>query len=249
MLSEEGSRNLFQKIMDIWILPEIERRKQNRVLPEGFELWAAQILFHLDWSANKIRLNDEVRAIAKCKLEKGICKKKDELIYRNEIESIKELILSDKDDPNAAHVTLVRLRNEWYIFLDFRYNRGRAKKCLTTAEEFYNAAKLAYGNDLLHPFIDNLFSATELLATAQLLIIPDRDYSKKQTHKSTQLKYSAFVNIGNYKVDYKNNLNKLSGLRSCARYLKESFQISRKDAEDYLTITEDMIKFTSDLLK
>jgi len=249
MFSPEGSQRLFQQIMSIWILPEIQRRKEKGILPENFQLTGAQVLFSLDESCNRIRLNDEVRAIAEIKLKKDIGKSKGEPVFEHEIESIEGMKLAQEDDPNIAHITLARLRDEWCIFFDFRYNKGKASERYSVAQEFYEAAELCYKNQLWRPFVDALFSATELLASCQLLLMPDREYANKQTHRGTQIRYNKLIGMGNYKVDYKDTLNKLSGLRDVARYLKGSFKLSNEEAEKFMTVTREMLEFTKKLLR
>src|SRR5256885_17153278 len=100
----------------------------------------------------------------------------------------------------------------------------------------------------IKPFVDVLYSTVELLATAQLLIVPDPKYTKKQTHASTQIKYSGFTKLGNFKPEYATTLNKLSGLRDQARYLKGDLYISEGDCRKYLEIVEDMLKYTEKII-
>jgi hypothetical protein len=51
----------------------------------------------------------------------------------------------------------------------------------------------------MRPAIENLFAAAELLATAQLLLGADSHYTKRQHHTGTINRYTAFIDIGNYK--------------------------------------------------
>lgn len=74
------------------------------MLPSNFKLKAAQIIFSLDRGWNKVRLNDEVKAIAQCKM--NIPKNKDEPCYEHEIEDIESIELTEQD-PNCAHITLM----------------------------------------------------------------------------------------------------------------------------------------------
>jgi hypothetical protein len=61
----------------------------------------------------------------------------------------------------------------------------------------------------MRPAIENLFAAAELLATAQLLLGADSHYTKRQHHTGTINRYTAFIDIGNYKVEYKETLVEL----------------------------------------
>jgi hypothetical protein len=76
------------------------------------------------------------------------------------------------------------------MHIDFGQNKGKAKERYESALQFFKAAKLCFENKLERPFIDNLFSAVELLATSQLLCISESKYAKKQSHRSTIMKYN-----------------------------------------------------------
>ncbi len=191
-----------------------------------------------------IRLNDEVLALGKLKLKLGVKKKPNEKIYEDEVEDIVDITLTDKDSPNVGHLTMLKLRDNWYIHFDFRQNKGRAKKLFDSALQFFEGAKLCHQNKLDRPFVDNLFSAVELLATAHLFTMSEKDYIKKQTHNRTQQRYNAFINIGNAKSEYKDTLNQLRGLTDAARYLKRPFKLEETDAQKYITIVEDMVTYT-----
>lgn len=219
MLDEKGQQRTFNQFMELFVLPEITRRKQSRRLTEKFELSAAQVLFYSDGRRPVVRLNEETKIIAEVKLKKGIKKDKGEAILQNEIERLEGLRLIDEEEPEYAHVSMVRFKDHWLLGFDFRYNKKLAREHFKTAKEFYDLAQNAYQKKLEAPFIDNLFSCIELLARAELLLIPDEKFKKKATHKAIQIKYNKFVEIGNAKLDFKTALNKLSGLRNSASYL------------------------------
>jgi uncharacterized protein (UPF0332 family) len=238
---------MFGQFLDVWILPEAERRKRAKLLPENFVLNRAQVLMFADGRRNIVRLNDEVRAVMQAKATRAI--QKGEPVSENDISDIVGLELTDRDDPNAGHFTAILHRGIWVIVWDLRYNKGMARERAKAANEFLEAAKTCFDKKLFRPCVDNLFSAVELLASAQLLIIPDLSYTKKQTHKYTQTKYNAFVNIGNYNVDYKTALNKLSSLRDRARYLQEGFAVDLEELRKHLESAIDMARTTEKLIR
>ena len=65
---DQISQRLFQQTMDLWVLPEIDKRGREKRLPDNFTLKKAQIVFSLDRGWTKVRLNEEVRAIADVKI-------------------------------------------------------------------------------------------------------------------------------------------------------------------------------------
>lgn len=44
MLDKEGQEEIFKQFMEIWILPEIDRRKEYGTLPDNFILSKSQVL-------------------------------------------------------------------------------------------------------------------------------------------------------------------------------------------------------------
>jgi len=62
VLDQEGSTNLFNHIMELWVNPEIERRTKAGKLLEKFLLNAAQVIMYPNGKPTVIRLNKEVKA-------------------------------------------------------------------------------------------------------------------------------------------------------------------------------------------
>ena len=73
-MENEIANRVFKQVMELWVLPEIERRRKEKILGESFILTKAQILFSHDKSFPKIRLNQQVKAIAKSKANRDIKK-------------------------------------------------------------------------------------------------------------------------------------------------------------------------------
>lgn len=243
MLDKEGQQRTFNQFMELFVLPEITRRKEAGVLPDKFVLNAAQVIFYDDGRRPLVRLNEDAKILAKIKLKNGVNKEKGEDVFQNEIEKLETLRLMDEEESKYAHISIIRFKNHWILGFDFRYNKKLARDHFKTAAQFYSSAQNAYQNNLMVPFIDNLFSAIELLAKSELLLMPDEEFKKKTTHKGIQIKYSKFVDIGNAKLDYKKSLNKLSGLRTSARYLKSDFQLSETEAQEYLEVVKEMLDY------
>lgn len=74
--------------------------------------------------------------------------------------------------------------------------------------------------------------------------MPDPKFLKKRTHRGIQLKYNRFADLGNVKPIYRKTFNKLSGLRTRARYLKGDIPISfsKKEAHRLLGIVKNMVE-------
>lgn len=239
VLNNTEAQNLLSDLMTLYVIPEIERRG----LPRNFNLHAAQIIFW-DTRPCQVRINDEIKAIAKVRLKSGVSKQKNDPIYENEVEGLNEITLSETEDPNCAHVTLVRIENTWTIVFDFRYNRGFAQKCIDAAKQFCETADFAREKRLWYSYLDNLFSAAELAAKAILMLMPGTGFARKSRHRSIQFRYNRFADLGNVREEFRRTLNQLSGLRDNARYLKGDLRLDEVDINKFSQIVKDMIQDT-----
>ena len=233
------AQRLFQQVMDVWILPEINERKHKNRIPDNFNLTCAQIIFSLDRGWTKVRLNKEVKAVAEVKTK--VPKNKGELIYEHELDEIKSIKLTD-DDQNSAHITLMLFRNKWIISFDFRYNKRRIVNHIEAAKEFFESAKDNLSKNRLRPFFENSFACAELAAKAILLQLPDKTILHGKDHDSRIKKFRNWADLGNVKPDYSTTLCKLNNLRSSARYLC-STEYKKEETSKIVETLEEMIRF------
>ena len=242
--NEFGSR-VFQQFMTLFVTPEVSKRQEAGELEKPLNLRAAQILFFSDGRRPQVRINSEVRAISKVKFKSGISKKAGEPIYEHELEGLDEINLTKEDDPDCGHATLIRIGDRWTIAFDFRYNTELSKKHIKVAEEFCQAAEYSLSQKNWIAFIDNLFSATELLARSILLSIPDPKFRKKSTHTCIQIRYNRFADMGNVEKTSRETLNKLSGLRDQTRYLKADILITEDESIELFENVKSMLEYAS----
>lgn len=242
------SEETFKQIMDIWVTPEVIRRQEAKIIPRPYDLRAAQIIFHADGQKNEIRLNDEVRAIGKVKIKKGLLKKKGDPVYAHEIENYESFRLPDDEDPNCGHISIIRFGNQWSLAFDFIYNKGIAAEHLNAAREFISTSKQALANNQMRVFVDTCFSAAELAAKAILLTSPRPGENVKMSHGRIHSRYNLEAKYGNVNASHKDALNRLTSLRSSARYLNGILKINKNDAENIINEVEDSIAFVDSRL-
>lgn len=241
----EFGRRVFEQFMDLYVTPEIRRRQEAGELQKPLDLRAAQIVFFPNGRKPQVRINSEVRAIGKVKLKAGVSKKAGEPIFEHEVGGLKEIYLTEQDDPDCGHATLLRIADRWIIAFDFRYNKALSGRHIETAKQFYASAKFSFDKKNWVSFIDNLYSATELIAKSILLSMPDPKFRKKATHKAIQMRYNRFADLGNVKAVYRETFNKLYGLRPRARYLKVDISIPEEEARSLLDTVKTMIEDAS----
>jgi uncharacterized protein (UPF0332 family) len=241
---KEFGRRVIQNIMDIFISPEVQRRQNMGELPKPLDLLAAQVILFPDERKPLVRINSEVRAIAKVKYKPGITKKKGDTIYDNEIEGIGNVKLGPDDDPDCGHIFLYRLGGGIFLHFDFRRNKALATQHVERAREFHHVADHSLRRGNLSAFVDNAFSAAELSAKAVLLVMYDYEPSLrvKAKHTAIHARYNRFANLGNVMPEYKKTFNRLSGLREAARYLKRPLSIAEEEAHEMLDVVGKMIE-------
>jgi uncharacterized protein (UPF0332 family) len=238
-MNDEIGEKVFQQVMDIWILPEIEKRKSLKRISQDFTLRAAQVVFSLDRNCCKIRLNGEVKAILLANLSEN--KNKGDPIYENEITNIETIKLTG-DDPNVAHVTILRLADKWFLSYDFTYNKKRIKEHIEASEEFFESAEYCLSKSILRPFFENSFAAAELAAKAILLQLPDKDILSGKNHETRIEKFEKWSGLGNVKTEFSDTLKRLNALRSSARYMS-STDYRNEDCKKIIETVSDMIGF------
>ena len=251
-LKQDFNKEVIQNLLDVFVTPEVKRRQDAGMLPKPLELRYAQVILFPDERKPLIRINEEVKAKAKVKFHSGISKKLGDLIYEHEIEAIEHVELGPNDDPDCRYIFLYFKGKKSIAWFDFRRNKALAAKHIDRAKEYVSTAHDCLQGKRLVPFVDNLFDAAELSAKAVLLAM--HDYSptlrKKSTHSAIQLRYNRFANLGNVIPKYKSTFNRLTGLRTSARYLKGApLKLADEETREMLDTVNKMISDTAERLK
>lgn len=225
--------NFLQNIFDLYINPEIKKRQSQGEIPIPFVISSAQVLFCLDESEPIVRLNSEVKAKAEYKLKSSVEKKEQSEPLLNDIDVITNVELILEKDKNCGHVTIIKLADKWSGSFDFRYNNDFAKKYLSVAKQFIETAKFSKDKKYYNVFVDNCFSASELIAKSVLILSPDKKFKDKANHNTIKSRINLYSKQGNFNKESLDIYNYLSNLRSNARYLKGNF-IMEKEPDDIL---------------
>ncbi len=220
--------------MSLWFLPELERRRAAGTIPNPYELRATQVLFYPDERPTEVRLNEEVRVLARVNFKEGVAKEKGKPVFHHEIENCEALQLPETEDPNCGHLTLLRLVGSWQLSFDFTYNKGRSKELLQAAKEFLDTAEHALEKGYLRAFTDNLFSAAELTATIFLITSPRPGERSDMSHGRIHSRFKQFAKLGNVETSNRETFNSLASTRTRARYGKGVFNMSLSEATSHL---------------
>jgi hypothetical protein len=233
----------FKEFWRLYVAPEIERRRAARG-SDGRAVGpvAAQIIFYPDGRPPVVRLDGEVAAEFVVTVRNPRPRAVGDALSMDEIDSIDDIRLSDTEDPDCAHVTMLRRGVTWYMRFNFHYNRGLARKHLTIAREFLACAAGARRRKHWAAYLDNLFSAAELSARAELLHAPDPAFRAKATHKGIQARYCGWARLGNTAPEYATALNRLASLRERYRYLRETNALAAADARTLSRTVKQMVE-------
>ncbi len=236
-MDEATSQKVFQNVMNLFIIPEIEKRKKEGKINESFILRSGQIVLSRD-NGNSVRLNEEVKAIAKSIAAKPI--KKNDLVFEEDIKNIEEVKLTE-EDKNCAHITLLRFRDKWLIFTDFRYDKEDSNEHISASKEFYESALENLKNKRLRPFYENAFASAELSTKASLMLFIDKKNLNNHSNRTKHLE--KWADLGNIPKSFSDILKKLAtNLRYSARYL-EGDDYKRENPEEIATTIKEMIEF------
>ena len=236
-LSEDFLRGVLQNTIEVWVTPEVVRRVAEGRLPHTFDLTAAQVVFNVG-APVVVRLNAEVRGLMKATAARDL--EAGEVVLGHDIADIESMELLPDSDPNAAHVTIIRIRDKWWVWFDRRYNAERTAQLRTRAREFLDTAASALDRGALAPFAENLWAAVELLAKAWLMYGPDEALLNAKTHRYIVGRYNLSRKDGAVDPRFASLLNELTQMRDAARYAARPLTVSPDTAREMVRTAEDM---------
>jgi|GEM_PF-1567557 len=254
----EVDQATFDNFWKNFVLPDIDRRLQLGELERPIDIKAFQIIFYCDGRAPSVRINTEVKAYLEIPKEDIKGKKNNDRVYQSEIRNIRGIRLHKKDD-DFGHATYIKIDEQKYFgCFSFQYNRGTIGRYKNKANEFLLTAEYAYTNKFWSSFIDNLYSAAEIIAKAIIVGLSTwKNYDpaiqiidKKQKIdkiKDNNISHDFVKEMLNYfskfkiiEKEQKDLLNILSNIRADAKYKNSDYQLDVNIANDYLTKAKSM---------
>jgi len=184
--------------------------------------------------------------------------KKLQLIFKPEV--ITPEILYDEEAKEVLVETrlkedILKKKEGEYVYL--HEITGEVRKAIIIGEEdslhatFLNSAETDFSKCQWHPFIDNLFSAYELLMGIYLVSLPyieapkeirplvkGKISHKRITSEGSKLRYSGIISKNRFKV-----LTQLKKLRWSARYTHEDLSLTEDEAKRFLNEASDFLRF------
>lgn len=209
----EGWNETFAHMWELCFRPEIERRQAAGSLPENFSLYMAQALFPPE-GQSRVLLNEEVKGEALARAPRQV--EKGEPVLLTDLQYIERFELPDELLDNG-HFTIIHVGEGWRMFFNFLSGRAKAKDMLELAEQFLEAALGSKDKRHAGPAVDNLFSASELISKAELILHRSRAVNSKN-HGMVASEINAWARLGNIDAAFVALFNQLSQQRPNARY-------------------------------
>ena len=180
---------LFDQAMLLYVIPEVRKRIEGKNIKK-YVLKYAQIIFHDDQrNPLEIRLNEECEIGATLTFDDPQNVKKGQELSLKDIQDRKGTFAEfhlPEHFQDSAHISIAVLAGQPYISCNGIYNSNKIRELLATSDEYIKTAILAKGEKMWKAFIDNSFSACELLAKATLMTYPRQ---KLGSHNAVQSQF------------------------------------------------------------
>lgn len=237
LLPRDAGDELWRWFREVHLGPELKRRIEAGTIQVGDPLFRAQVLFRMSQEQPEVRINHEVVGTAQISAHGPI--DKGDAVTQRQIKEITGFLLPE-EDADAAHLTWLVGAKGGKLFFDGTYNTLVIDQHIAAADEFLVLARLALKGKALRGFIENAFSAAELLAKAELLPLPERRVLEGRKHTQIRSLYNQWAQLGNTEIRFAALLNRLGDIRRAARYLKEELDLGPAAPEELLADLEDL---------
>lgn len=240
---KEFSENFLKNVFEMWVNPEVVKRKSQEIIDNNFELKAAQIIFPIG-SENIVRLNNEVKIILDVAYKPEYKNEGTEIKLSDLLEKVQHIrgMRLTENDIDFGHITVLRVGDVWISSFSFIYDISKSKAFYEKGKKFLKSAKSDIESGNYDPAIESLSVAAENLALARLYLLPDKEIRSSKTHGTIQSKvnrYAKSTDIIN--SSYKNAFNTLLKKRDEARYDVE-FSTSENEVKGLATSIEDLAR-------
>ena len=85
-------------------------------------------------------------------------------MFENELQDkISKIRLTNEDDPNSAHVTMLYFKGKWVFLIDFKCKKSEAKKRYKAGKEFYEIERSAIVMDIGEYLWITYFSSIKII--------------------------------------------------------------------------------------
>jgi hypothetical protein len=158
------------------------------------------------------------------------------------VERIEAIDLHEAD-ANCGHITMVRFKGKWSVHFNFVYNRQLIREILEVVPGSVETAEFALEKSHLHPFVEIIWSAAELMAKAELYAIANQDVKGTKKHKTVKAEFNRLARASPVLQGWAKTLNRLEELRRQARYLEKTLKLTPAEARAMLEGAKEQMEF------
>lgn len=246
-LAPGAAQELFQRVFDQYIGPELDRRVAEGRFPADAVIRKFQVLFAADGSVG-IEINDEANihaALADPDSIVATLQPGDEL-QGADLAKFGKVVRIEPGDLRHADLGFISAayirEGEWAIGFDFRLNLGRADRIATTAAGYLEIARSAEAAKTFAPLVDNLYAAYELAAKALLWAHPrGYKFTDKMRKGEIQQEFHAAFKTGLFPKRWATAFRELWDIRNPNRYAYEGAQSNWKAVPRWFECGAEMV--------
>lgn len=233
---DEFAANVLRSYDELFWQPEIQRRggpevtgpirKALAILPPGQPV--------------QVLLNDEAELVASFTATRDI--KAGEPVMLEDCADIHDLQPAGVDEDSGWAAVLVLPDGRAMAAFDFRRNRGRGRRLLDLAEQYFATARLAGRHGHHGPALESAHAAAELSVTAMMYLSDDEPIKgKRARHNKRATWLNSFTKHGNAPRALHEALTRLAGIRSAARYGDPALVVTVDDFDNLLSAVGELL--------
>jgi len=250
--TKEMNSFIIQTMLDTLVYPEIIHRVHNGELSPTYRPYLVHILLNTQHSKNKVLLDKEINFSANFILKQDHELMNNEKIDFDEVDKITKLFPRENYMGDAAHIMLLKIKNQWIGAMDLVFDRLKIKTKMSQVEEYLNSAEDNLESKRWAPFVNDVWRATELMIQSMLLFRYQGSFSVKQDHATTMKLFKAFCDNGNIPTKFLKHFVNVSELSKPARYgtgIKGKFQLKEDKASEYIITSREMLTLVNNTLE
>jgi hypothetical protein len=229
---------MWRWVCETYFEPEIDRRLDARKLSRDAVIDRAQVVFTFD-GAPEVRIGGEVQGqeVVRSQLEVRKARDIEEAEDATGDTSSFEL---PPEEPDAGHVTAFLTPTGLDLVIHGAGDGESIESELEGADEYIDSAERILEGPVLGPFADAAHTATEMLARAELLRLPDPRLNSARTHDAVRSRYHLWAKLGNTNLRFAALLSSLAEWQRSAKYERSKFSLTAAKAADCMKTIAEM---------
>jgi hypothetical protein len=233
--------DLFADIGERFINPEVGRRRTAGSMGADELVWRYQVLLP-PGQEPVIRLNEEVRGQVLAEVGRDLGVGDD--VYLEDIVRVSGFE-PEPEERGTPYIAAFAHGTGWVMSYDLSWRHPLADKHLALGSDFAASAQEAHAAARLAVALDCAYSASELLAKAELLSCSPtiKAAVSARKHAGVVTPYTLWARLGNTEQRFATLLHRLAQLRPSARYLNGELSADREEVARLMETLAEMERY------